>query len=99
MLDITEYSVEYIKDPFGIVEGKRYEFLIDINVDEDDELSARNGVYIRAIYAMREGVGSLVKYDLLERGTDKYLEFDLEEEEEAALLTFCNEHWNDAEEL
>ncbi|MFD1954688.1 DUF6509 family protein [Paenibacillus thailandensis] len=32
-MTITEYSVEQIKDPFGIVPGARYEFILNIEVD------------------------------------------------------------------
>ncbi len=38
MFTMTSYTVELVKDPFGILTGQRYEFLIDIEVEEDDEL-------------------------------------------------------------
>ncbi|WP_248924684.1 DUF6509 family protein [Paenibacillus hamazuiensis] len=98
MLTITGYSVDMIKDPFRILAGKRYEFLLDIEVPEDDELYSDNGLYIRAIYSTEEGRSGIVKYDLHERGTDRYLEFDLEEDEEKELEAFCSEHWQEAEE-
>ena len=40
-MEITAYSVEEIKDPTNIIEGKRYEFLLDVEVDEEDHLSEK----------------------------------------------------------
>ncbi|MFD2659781.1 DUF6509 family protein [Paenibacillus thailandensis] len=91
-MTITEYSVEQIKDPFGIVPGARYEFILNIEVDEDDELYSENGLYIRAIYGVQEEKSGLVKYELYERGVDKYLDFELEDDEIAEVEKFCREH-------
>lgn len=92
MLTITEYTVEQIKDPFGILQGARYEFILNIDVEEDDELFTENGLYIRAIYAVQEQKTGLIKYEIYERGVDKYLDFELEDEEIAEVETFCKEH-------
>ncbi|ANE47670.1 pullulanase [Paenibacillus swuensis] len=97
MLDITEYSVEVIKDPFSIIAGKRYEFLMDLDLDEEDELYTSNGIYIRAIYSVGDGDSRLIKYDLLEKTTDLLLDYDLEEDEEAELKQFCHDHWKESE--
>ncbi|ACS99950.1 DUF6509 family protein [Paenibacillus sp. JDR-2] len=98
MLEITSYSVEFIKDPFGILSGRRYEFLVDIDLDEEDELYSSNGVYIRAVYSEEEGGGRLIKHELIERVTDKLLDFELEEDEEQELLAFCKENYKEADE-
>ncbi|GMK46679.1 DUF6509 family protein [Paenibacillus glycanilyticus] len=98
MLEITSYSVEFIKDPFGILSGRRYEFLVDIDLDEEDELYSSNGIYIRAVYSEEEGGGRLIKHELIERVTDKLLDFELEEDEELELLAFCKEHYKEADE-
>ncbi|QCT04736.1 hypothetical protein E6C60_4031 [Paenibacillus algicola] len=90
MLEIIEYTAEYIKDPFGILSGKRYEFVLDLNVPEDDELYREQGVYLRAIYL--EDENRIVKYDFYERVSDQYLDFDMEPEEEEELTRFCREH-------
>jgi len=91
-LTITEYQAEYIKDPFGILSGKRYEFLINLDVEEDDELYSENGIYVKVIFKAEEDKSGIVSYQIFERSTDKYLEFDLSEEEEAEIATFCSEH-------
>ncbi len=96
MLKVTEYSAEFVKDPFGILAGKRYEFLIDLDVPEDDELHSEHGVYARVIFRVEGEQSAIVKYDLLERTTNRHLDVDLEEEEEAELAAFCREHLPEA---
>ncbi|MCG7408259.1 DUF6509 family protein [Paenibacillus sp. ACRRX] len=97
MLNITEYSVEILKDPFGILSGKRYEFIVDLDVPEDDELHSEHGVYIKAIFMVDEDQSRIVKYDFYEHTTHQYLDFDMEPEEEAALADFCKAHTGDTE--
>jgi hypothetical protein len=97
MLTISEYSVEAIKDPFGILAGQRYEFILDIEVPDDDELYSENGLYIRVIYSVEESRSGISKYEIYERTTRRYLEFDLEDEEIAAVESFCKEHLSNAE--
>jgi hypothetical protein len=97
MLTITTYSVELIKDPFGILTGQRYEFLLDIEVPEDDELHSEKGLYIRAIYSVEESKSGIVKYDVHEQQTEQYLDFDLEDEELRLLNDFCQSHLSEAD--
>lgn len=92
MFTITSYTVEVIKDPFGILSGRRYEFLIDIEVEEDDELYSESGLYIRAIYNVEEGKSGLLKYELYEKTTQVYLDFDLEDDEITVVEEFCKAH-------
>lgn len=96
MDNITAYSVELVKDPFGILTGKRYEFILDLDVDEEDELYSENGIYLRVIYGGEEGKMGIVKYHIHERVTDKYMDFDLEEDELAEIEAFCKDHLNEA---
>lgn len=90
-MEITAYSVEEIKDPTNIIEGKRYEFLLDVEVDEDDELYTEGGIEIRAIIGENNGEVRLLNYFLKERLTEALLDFALEEEEEEMVLAFCKE--------
>jgi hypothetical protein len=92
MFSIKEFTVEQIIDPFGIIEGERYEFILYLDVEEDDELFHDNGVYIKALYAVKGDQSSLIKYDLFEGETNKYLDFELEEEEEKLVSDFCSSH-------
>ncbi|MCS7458905.1 DUF6509 family protein [Paenibacillus doosanensis] len=98
MIAISGYSVELVRDPFGILQGKRYEFVLDIEVDEEDELYSENGLYVRVIYSVEESRAHIVKYEIYERSTNVYLEFDMEDEERALVETFCKEHYQEAEE-
>ncbi|OKP76595.1 pullulanase [Paenibacillus helianthi] len=92
MLTFTSYTVENVRDPFNILSGKRYEFVINLEVPEDDELYEENGLSARAIVKVEEEQLSIVSYDLLETTTGRILDFDMEEDEEAALVLFCKEH-------
>ncbi|MEH7450975.1 DUF6509 family protein [Gottfriedia sp. NPDC057948] len=92
MLTITEYTVEEIKDPFGIIEGDRYEFILYINVPEDDELYNEKGIYIKALFGVKGDESKLIKYDLYEAESNQYLDFDLEEDEEKEVFEFCKTH-------
>lgn len=98
MLTITAYSVDQIKDPFGILEGERYEFTLDIEVPEDDELYSENGLYLRVLYSVGGQRSGMVKYDIYEKSTDRYIDFELEEDEAETAAAFCAEHLSDAEE-
>ncbi|MGG2025655.1 DUF6509 family protein [Gottfriedia sp. S16(2024)] len=92
MLTITEYTVEEIKDPFGIIEGDRYEFILYINVPEDDELYNEKGIYIKALFGVNGDESKLIKYDLYEAESNQYLDFDLEDDEEKEVFEFCKTH-------
>ncbi|TVY10872.1 DUF6509 family protein [Paenibacillus cremeus] len=92
MMNITEYSVELVKDPFGIIPGKRYELLLDIEVPEDDELFSETGLYIRVVYGVEESRQGIVKYEIFDKQADRYLDFELEDEELAMVNAFCQEH-------
>jgi hypothetical protein len=92
MLTITEFSAELVKDPFKILTGKRYEFLLYLDVPDDDELYSEHGVYIKLVYKMEEDQGSIVNYDIIERSTDRALGYDVEEDEEAQLNAFCRDN-------
>ncbi|MBD0381025.1 DUF6509 family protein [Paenibacillus sedimenti] len=92
MITITSYTVELVKDPFGILNGQRYEFMLDIEVPDDDELYSESGLYIRAIYNVDENQAGLMKYELYEKTIQRYLDFDLEDDEVAMVEAFCKEH-------
>jgi hypothetical protein len=92
MLTITGFGVQLINDPFGIIEGERYEFFLDIEVPEDDEVYSEKGLYIKVLYRVQEDQSGIVKYDIFEKETEKHFDFDLQEDEEALVETFCKEH-------
>lgn len=88
-MEIKDYNVEKLVDPTGILVGDRYEFIIDFEVEEDDELYSDNGLYIKLIIAVDKETSRIVQYQIYERTTDTYLDFALDEEEEEMILEFC----------
>lgn len=97
-MKFTEYTVERVEDPFNILTGNRYEFLIDFNVDEEDELFREEGLKLKVLYVVDENDLRISHYHILESNTEKVLEFDLEDEELEMLQSFCKEHYLEAEE-
>ncbi|GGA44900.1 pullulanase [Psychrobacillus lasiicapitis] len=96
-MKITSYEVEKIKDPTGIITGDRYEFLLGIEVPEDDELfDEDSSLDLRVILAVVETEERIVQYHFLNRSNGKVLDFGLEEEEEVEVFAFCKEHYNEA---
>nr|WP_315906777.1 DUF6509 family protein [Priestia koreensis] len=98
MLEITSYTVEKLKDPFGILSGDRYEFFLDVDVPEDDELYNENGLRLKVILSVTDEEAKIVQYHFYDRSTDKYIDFSLEEDEEQMVLAFCKERTSEAEE-
>lgn len=93
-MKITGHTVEKIEDPTGILTGERYEYLLDVEVPEDDELYTENGLMIKAIYAVDEKGSRVAQYYLMEKSTEKYFDFELEEEEEESIRTYIAELHN-----
>ncbi|KGR75689.1 DUF6509 family protein [Ureibacillus manganicus] len=90
-MEITQYSIEEIKDPTNIIEGKRFEVLLDVEIDEDDELYSEAGIEIRAIIAKKNEDIRIVNYFIIDKKDNEYLDFALEEDEEDVILAFCRE--------
>ena len=93
-MEITASSIEEIKDPTNIIEGKRYEFLLDVEVDEEDELYSPAGIEIRVIAGQKDEEVQILNYFLTDKADNKMLDFALEEEEEAMILHFVREELN-----
>ena len=55
-MNITEYTVEQIKDPTGIITGDRYEFYLNIEVPEDDDLAEEQGLQLKVLYGVDENL-------------------------------------------
>lgn len=98
MFTVTEYSAELMKDPFGILTGERYEFLLDLDVPEDDELHHEDGVSLRVIYVIEGADARMAKYEFLTTSTNAYIDFELEEDEEKMVLAFCKAHFEPSSE-
>ncbi|WP_172197567.1 MULTISPECIES: DUF6509 family protein [Saccharibacillus] len=96
-MEFTEYTVEKIRDAFGIVQGERYEFMIEIEVDEEDELYSPQGLRLRVLYGVNGEERRIIKHEIIERGTQKVLEFDLEDDELVETAAFCAAHYMESE--
>ncbi|MFL0584203.1 DUF6509 family protein [Solibacillus silvestris] len=90
-MNITQFSIEEILDPTKIIEGKRYEFLLDVEVDEEDELYSAAGLEIRVIVGVIDANVRIVNYFITDKANNEFLDFALEEDEEAMILAFCKE--------
>jgi len=90
-MEITQFSMEEILDPTNIIEGKRYEFILDMEVDEDDELYHEAGIEVRILIAEKGEELFILNYFVMEKAEGEYLDFALEDEELNEILAFCKE--------
>ncbi len=88
-MNVIRHTLDKLRDPTNILEGERYEFIIHIEVEEDDELYMENGVYIKLIYAALPQEPRIVQYHLYEDTTNNPLDFELEDDEVDELKEFC----------
>ncbi|WP_307287143.1 DUF6509 family protein [Bacillus sp. SORGH_AS_0510] len=91
-LNITGHEVEKLEDPFGLLSGERYEFFLELEIDEEDELYSENGIGLKVIYVTDENEDKITNYYFYERGSEKVLDFALEVDEEALVLSYCKEN-------
>ncbi|MEO2075413.1 MAG: DUF6509 family protein [Bacillus sp. (in: firmicutes)] len=91
-LNITGHEVEKLEDPFGLLSGERYEFFLELEIDEEDELYSENGIGLKVIYVTDENEDKITNYYFYERGSEKVLDFALEDDEEALVLSYCKEN-------
>ncbi|MEC1180774.1 DUF6509 family protein [Metasolibacillus meyeri] len=90
-MNITQFSIEEIKDPTNIIEGKRYEFLLDVVIDEEDELYSEAGIEVRVLIGHHNEEVRILNYFIIDKAENEYLDFALEDEEEEMILAFCKE--------
>lgn len=96
-MNITEYTVEQMTDPTGILTGDRYEFFLNIEMPEDDELYEEKGLQLKVLYYVDENQTKMLNYFFYDSLENKYLDFELEEEEEKLVNDFCLTHYHEAE--
>ena len=90
-MNITQFAVEEILDPTNIIEGKRFEFILDVDIDEEDELYHEAGIEIRVLIGEKDGEPFILNYFIIEKAENEYLDFALEDDELATILAFCQE--------
>ncbi|NWQ42114.1 pullulanase [Bacillus sp. EB106-08-02-XG196] len=91
-LNITGHTVEKLVDPFGLLSGDRYEFFLELEIDEEDELFSDKGIGMKVLFVVDEQGSRISHYHLYERGTEKILDFALEEDEELLVFNYCKEN-------
>ena len=91
-MNILAYMMDEIKDPTNILEGQRFEFLLDIEVDEEDELYTEGGIDLRVIVSKNGDNIKIENYFFIQKSDQKVLEFGLEDDEEAEVLAFVKQH-------
>jgi hypothetical protein len=91
-LNITDHEVEKLEDPFGLLSGERYEFFLELEVDEEDELYSEKGTGLKCIYVRDGNLEKITSYHFFEQGTEKVLDFELEEDEEELVLSYCKKY-------
>ncbi len=92
MLNITGHTVEKLVDPFGMLSGDRYEFFLNLKVDEEDELYSEKGVGLRVLFVADNGEMKISNYHFYEEETEEVLDFELEEDEERLVFDYCKDH-------
>jgi len=88
-MEITNHVIDKLNDPTGIIEGERYEVLLDVEVDEEDELFTDGGLELRLIIALDDSNERIVQYHFTDKASKKALDFALEEDEEAEIIAYC----------
>ncbi|KHD86124.1 DUF6509 family protein [Heyndrickxia ginsengihumi] len=90
-MKITGHEVEKLVDPTGIIIGDRYEFYLDIEVSEDDELYTDKGLSLKVIYAVDEQQSKIALYQIYEKLSNQPLDFELEDDEKQLVNDYCKE--------
>lgn len=91
MFEIREFTIERMKDPYGILSGERFELYLELEVDEEDELYTEDGVRLRVVYVKDDNGSRIVKYEFLNAANGAYIDMEMTEEEEAFIDSFCKE--------
>ena len=91
-MNITGHTVEKLQDPFGLLTGDRYEFMLSVEVEEEDELYTEKGLGLRVIYVKEDHSDKISQYHFFEQGTGTFYDFSLEDDEVDIVLNYCREN-------
>lgn len=94
MMEITGHTVEKLEDPFGLLSGDRYEFFLNLNIDEDDELYSEKGVGLKVIYVVDHNGPKILQYYFFEKESEQIFDFALEDDEEELVKDYCSKNIN-----
>lgn len=90
-MKITTHTMEILDDPFGLLIGDRYEFFIQIEVDEEDELYSENGLMLKVIFSADREENKILQYYFIEKETEQVLDFALEDDEIELITSYCHD--------
>lgn len=90
-MQILNGKVEELVDPTGIIDGQRYEFLLTVKLDEEDELFNEEGTGLRMLYSVKDGQRKRLTYQFFELATESTFDVEWDEEEQAVAEQYCAE--------
>ncbi|WP_301110189.1 DUF6509 family protein [Sporosarcina sp.] len=88
-MNIVNGNAQELVDPTGIIEGQRYEFLLTVKLDEEDELFNENGTGLKVLYSVRDGQRKMLTYQFYELATESVFDVEWDDEEKAAVEQYC----------
>lgn len=91
-MKITGHTVELLEDPFGLLTGDRYEYFLNIEVDEDDELYTDKGLLLKVLFLVDENNSRILQSYFIEQETEKVLDFELEDDEAELVKEYCEQN-------
>ncbi|WP_226642067.1 DUF6509 family protein [Mesobacillus subterraneus] len=91
-MNITGHTVEFLEDPFGLLSGSRYEYFLNIEVDEEDELYTEKGLLLKVLFLVNGEETKILQNYFIEQETEKVLDFELEEDEVVQVQKYCEEN-------
>ncbi|MBT2695478.1 DUF6509 family protein [Bacillus sp. ISL-55] len=91
-MNITGHTVELLEDPFGLLTGNRYEYFLNIEVDEEDELYTEKGLLLKVLFLVNGDERRILQSYFIEQETEKVLDFELEDDEVAQAKNYCEEN-------
>ncbi|ESU30206.1 hypothetical protein G3A_23425 [Bacillus sp. 17376] len=91
-MNITGHTVEILEDPFGLLTGTRYEYFLNIEVDEEDELFTEKGLLLKVLFLVNGDERRILQSYFIEQESEKVLDFELEDDEVAQVKSYCEEN-------
>lgn len=91
-MNITGHTVELLEDPFGLLTGNRYEYFLNIDVDEEDELYTEKGLLLKVLFLVNGEERRILQSYFIEQETEKVLDFELEDDEVVLVKKYCEEN-------
>lgn len=91
-MNITGHTVELLEDPFGLLTGNRFEYFLNIEVDEEDELYTEKGLLLKVLFLVNGDERRILQSYFIEQETEKVLDFELEDDEAVQVKNYCEEN-------